>query len=53
MKTFEEKLKNIRETLGLSQNDVANLSGLKPAAISHFETGAREPSELKKHSQVM
>ena len=44
MKTFGKRLKNIRETLGLSQQDVANSSGLKPAAISHFETGSRDPS---------
>jgi transcriptional regulator with XRE-family HTH domain len=29
---------------GLSQSDLATKTGLQPAAISHFETGARRPS---------
>ena len=44
MKTFGKRLKNIRETLGLTQEDVAGLSGLRASAISHFETGLRQPS---------
>jgi transcriptional regulator with XRE-family HTH domain len=43
MKSFGEKLKTIRETLEMTQGDVAEFSGLKPSAISHFETGRRKP----------
>ena len=28
----------------LSQGDLASITGLKPAAVSHFETGQRSPS---------
>jgi transcriptional regulator with XRE-family HTH domain len=41
---FNENLKNIRATLALTQDELSERSGLKPAAISHFETGKREPS---------
>ncbi len=41
---FSYKLKQIRLTLGLSQVDLAKMSGLQPSAISHFETGKRSPS---------
>ena len=44
MQRFGKKLKNIRTTLGLSQSELAKLSGINSAAISHFETGGREPS---------
>jgi len=41
---FREHLQHIRQTKGLSQGDLAKRTGLKPAAISHFETGQRKPS---------
>ena len=41
---FSERLKAARLVRGLSQGDLAELSGLKPAAVSHFETGQRTPS---------
>ena len=39
-----DSLKRIRKSKRLSQSDVAKKTGLKPAAISHFETGERRPS---------
>jgi transcriptional regulator with XRE-family HTH domain len=41
---FPERLKAARELRGLSQEQVAERSGLQPSAISHFETGSRKPS---------
>lgn len=43
MEPFGKKLKKVRETLGLTQTDLAIRTGLQPANISHFETGEREP----------
>ena len=33
----------LREQAGLSQKDVANAIGVTSAAVSYWETGAREP----------
>ena len=41
---FPDRLKKIRKSKGLSQSGLAKKTGLKPAAISHFETGQRRPS---------
>ena len=42
---FSTRLKYVREELRkISQGKLAELTGFKPAAISHFETGARKPS---------
>lgn len=41
---FPERLRKAREYRGLTQNDLAKLTGLNPAAVSHFETGGRKPS---------
>ena len=41
---FPQRLRAAREYRGLTQNDLAKLTGLKPAAVSHFETGGRKPS---------
>jgi transcriptional regulator with XRE-family HTH domain len=38
------KLRKCREELGVSQSELAEMSGLQPAAISHFECGRRVPS---------
>jgi len=40
---FAKQLKRIRASKKLSQSDLANRIGLKPAAVSHFETGQRKP----------
>ncbi len=41
---FCDQLKAAREQRGLSQTELAKLTGLQPSAISHFETGNRSPS---------
>lgn len=41
---FPQRLVAARKKRELSQEDLAQKSGLQPAAISHFETGARKPS---------
>jgi transcriptional regulator with XRE-family HTH domain len=45
MKTnIGERIRVMRKTRDWSQTDVASRTGLKPSAISHFETGRRTPS---------
>lgn len=39
-----EKLKKIRNDLGLSQWDLANLLCVKQSTLSNYETGKRSPS---------
>lgn len=41
---FQKRLLTARKKREMSQDDLARESKLKPAAISHFETGARKPS---------
>lgn len=41
---FKDRLRETRESLGLSQAELAQKSGLQAAAVSHFETGKRSPS---------
>ncbi len=41
---FQRRLREVRELRGLSQSELAQRAKLRPAAISHFETGARKPS---------
>ncbi len=41
---FMSRLRELRESKGLSQGELAKMAGLKPASISHFETGQRSPS---------
>lgn len=53
---FSQRLTYARRSLrDLSQEELANKSGMKPAAISHFETGARKPSfdNLRKLAEVL
>lgn len=52
---FNKILKQVRESKKMSQADLAKLAGLKPAAISHFETGQRSPSfdNLKKLADAL
>jgi transcriptional regulator with XRE-family HTH domain len=40
---FAERLQKIRKSKHLSQSGLATRIGLKPAAVSHFETGQRKP----------
>lgn len=44
MSKISERIKEARETLGVSQAELAGRSQLTPAAISQFEKGARTPS---------
>ncbi len=37
-------LREIRESRGYSQSELAVKAGFQPSAISHFETGRRSPS---------
>jgi len=41
---FQQRLVAARKKRGFNQEELAQKSGLKPAAVSHFETGARKPS---------
>jgi DNA-binding XRE family transcriptional regulator len=41
--TPQQRMTTSRHALGLSQEQLAKKTGLAPAAISHFETGARKP----------
>jgi transcriptional regulator with XRE-family HTH domain len=43
-KEFKDRLRQTRESRGLSQAELASKTGMQPAAISHFETGQRSPS---------
>lgn len=42
--SINERIKNRRKELNMSQTDLANQVGLKPPAISQYESGARRPS---------
>ncbi len=42
--TFSEKLKTIREDKGYTQQELAEALHLSATALSHYETGSREPS---------
>lgn len=51
MSNFQKNFKTIRKVLGWSQAKCAKELGFQPAAISHFETGIREP-ELKNFIKI-
>ena len=42
--SFGNQMKNIRWVLDISQEELARRAGLQVSAISHFETGRRDPS---------
>lgn len=44
IKNLPENLKLQRETLGISQKDLAAKLGVSPSVISAYETGERTPS---------
>jgi predicted transcriptional regulator len=44
MTAFSKNLRAARERRDMSQTALANQSGIVPSAISHFESGRREPS---------
>jgi transcriptional regulator with XRE-family HTH domain len=41
---FAERLRTVRNSIEMTQSQLALIAGLKPSAISHFETGRRAPS---------
>jgi transcriptional regulator with XRE-family HTH domain len=43
-KTFQHRLRQARELRALNQAELAQRARLQPSAISHFETGTRQPS---------
>ena len=53
--SFAARLVFARHQQGLSQESLADKAGMKPAAISHFETGGRKPSldNLRKLSDAL
>jgi len=42
--SFPHNLRATREMRELTQDQLAELTGLQPAAVSHFETGQRQPN---------
>ena len=44
MKVFSERLKELRSERGLSQSQLAKLTGISNGAIAFWEIGARIPS---------
>ena len=44
MKTFHEKIKELRTERGLTQKQVAEHIGLTKNALGNYEAGIREPS---------
>jgi transcriptional regulator with XRE-family HTH domain len=52
---FRQRLVSARRLRDLNQEELAKRAGLQPAAVSHFETGARKPSfdNLRKLSQAL
>ena len=41
---FPGRLKDVRESRGLTAQGLAEKTGLPPSSISHFEAGSRKPS---------
>ena len=48
METIGNRIKKLRKTLGLSQQEFAERIGVKGGSISLYEIDAREPSERNK-----
>lgn len=44
MKTFGERLRNLRIKKNLSQHEVSNIFNISPSAVGTYERGEREPS---------
>jgi transcriptional regulator with XRE-family HTH domain len=43
MATFAERLRELREKAGLTQQQLADASGLPVGSLRHYEQGRREP----------
>ena len=44
MKTIAQRLKSLRETLGISQAKIAKEIGITQASVNRYETGATTPT---------
>jgi transcriptional regulator with XRE-family HTH domain len=52
---FKDRLIEVRCKMKLSQSDLARKTGIQPSAISHFESGRRQPnlSNFRKLCEVL
>lgn len=46
---FGKHLKELREKKGISQKELGDLLGLKPSAVSNYESGRNQPGFEKLH----
>jgi transcriptional regulator with XRE-family HTH domain len=55
METVGDIIKKYREANGLTLSGLANMIGLTPGGLSHFETGRRKPNQetLKKIANIL
>lgn len=53
MRLLALRLRTARELKDWTQQDLANVTGLKPSAVSHFEKGRRVPSLQNFHKLVV
>ena len=44
MEIISKRLKELRESVGLSQNKLAQISGMKQSSINRYENGSATPS---------
>ncbi|MBQ4603119.1 MAG: helix-turn-helix transcriptional regulator, partial [Clostridia bacterium] len=44
MEIISKRLKALRESVGLSQNKLAQISGMKQSSINRYENGSATPS---------
>lgn len=44
MEIISKRLKSLRESVGLSQNKLAQISGMKQSSINRYENGSATPS---------
>lgn len=53
--TFNERLKQRRKQLNMTQTDLSIAAGLTPSAISRFESATRQPSfdSLRRISAIL
>lgn len=43
---FKDNLRNAREAAGLTQKQLADLCGITPRSIQHYELGSRKPQHI-------
>lgn len=42
--TFAQRMKCMREMMGMDQRELALSSNIEPSQIAHYESGSREPN---------